>query len=82
MPVRRRSVALALEDDAMTDKQRTQRRWPSARCIKHIDYDLFCIYTGPKKRGISIPRSDWHLTRALAWRSAAINANRRLKERT
>lgn len=55
----------------MTPRQRTLRRWPTARCVKHFDVDLFCIYTVPKGRGVSVPRSSWRSTRWLAWVEAS-----------
>lgn len=61
----------------MTDRQRVLRRWPPAKCIKHFDCDLFCIYTGPKGRGIQTPRSMWRSTRALAWADASDAARNR-----
>ncbi len=64
-----------------TDRTKVLRRWPSAKCVKHFDVDLFCIYTGPKGRGISTPRSGWRSTRFLAWADAAEHARNRTHAR-
>lgn len=54
----------------LTPRQRVLRRWPSAKCVKHFDVELFCIFTGPRGRGVSVPRSHWRTTRAFAWMEA------------
>ena len=70
-----------MTDSHRTPRQRTLRRWPSARCIKHFDCALYCIYTGPKGRGISTPRSHWRSMREYACMEAADNATKRTRKR-
>lgn len=61
----------------LTPRQQVIRRWPSAKCVKRFDVAMFCIYTGPKGRGVSVPRSGWRTNREFAWLEAADNARKR-----
>ena len=61
----------------LTRRQQVLCRWPSAKCVKLFGGNLFAINTGPAGRGVTVPRSKWRATRALAWEEAADNARRK-----